>query len=164
MRPRTAMQTCLFASPKKHCSSVIYALTVFFALLLAAGSAQAGERLAIKSGTVNVRSGPGTDYPMIWQIERYFPVDVIEKKGNWYRFRDFEGDEGWLHKSLLRKMDTVVTRAVKCNVRSGPSTSTAKVFVVDKGVPFKVISKKGKWIHVEHADGDRGWIHNSLVW
>jgi SH3-like domain-containing protein len=31
-------------------------------------------------------------------------------------------------------------------------------------VPFKVLDRKGEWLHVEHADGDRGWIHSSLVW
>ena len=35
---------------------------------------------------------------------------------------------------------------------------------VQDGIPFKVISRKGQWVHIEHADGDRGWIHKSLVW
>jgi SH3-like domain-containing protein len=35
---------------------------------------------------------------------------------------------------------------------------------VEDGVPFRILRKKGRWIHIEHADGDRGWIHDSLVW
>jgi len=35
---------------------------------------------------------------------------------------------------------------------------------VDSGVPFKVLTRKGNWIQVRHADGDKGWIHKSLVW
>ncbi|MGB5421183.1 MAG: SH3 domain-containing protein, partial [Desulfobacterales bacterium] len=28
----------------------------------------------------------------------------------------------------------------------------------------KVLEQKGNWIHILHADGDQGWIHDSLVW
>jgi SH3-like domain-containing protein len=31
-------------------------------------------------------------------------------------------------------------------------------------VPFKVLEQKGNWFHIMHADGDKGWIHDSLVW
>jgi len=27
-----------------------------------------------------------------------------------------------------------------------------------------VLTRKGNWIQVRHADGDKGWIHKSLVW
>ncbi|MGD8882880.1 MAG: SH3 domain-containing protein, partial [Desulfobacterales bacterium] len=35
---------------------------------------------------------------------------------------------------------------------------------VEKGIPFKVLKRENNWIHIEHADGDKGWIHKSLVW
>jgi SH3-like domain-containing protein len=35
---------------------------------------------------------------------------------------------------------------------------------VDFGVPFRVLERKGEWLHVEHADGEKGWIHQSLIW
>jgi SH3-like domain-containing protein len=38
------------------------------------------------------------------------------------------------------------------------------VFDADKGTPFKVLEKKDRWIKVQHADGDTGWIFSSLVW
>jgi SH3-like domain-containing protein len=79
-------------------------------------------------------------------------------------FQDFEGDRGWIHDSLLDDVKAVVVKNNKCNVRSGPGTDKTIRFTVDKGVPFKVLEKKGKWIHVMHADGDQGWIHQSLVW
>jgi DNA-binding transcriptional ArsR family regulator len=24
--------------------------------------------------------------------------------------------------------------------------------------------RDGRWIQVEHADGDKGWLHDTLVW
>jgi SH3-like domain-containing protein len=69
-----------------------------------------------------------------------------------------------VHKSLLRKIPAVITNKNKCNVRSGPGPGFDVLFTVGKGIPFKVLKRKDIWIHIEHADGDKGWIHKSLVW
>lgn len=134
------------------------------AVLLLAGPVAGAERVAVSSPIANIRSGPGTSYAIIWKVERYHPLLVIEKKGKWYRFKDFEGDMGWIHASLVRSLPAVITAKPTCNVRKGPGTKNEPLFTVGKGIPFKKIATKGNWIQVEHADGDRGWIHNSLVW
>jgi len=140
-------------------------LIVFLLLsvLTAAGAVQA-ERLSVKSDIANIRSGPSTSDAVIWQVEKYHPLNVLRSQGHWCLFEDFEGDRGWIHRSLLVNAKTVVVKKNQCNVRSGPGTGNAILFTVDKGVPFKVLEEKGKWLHVVHADGDKGWIHRSLVW
>jgi SH3-like domain-containing protein len=140
------------------------ALCLIIAWALLSPGAALAERLAVGAPVGNVRSGPGTRYGVVWQVEQYHPVQVIEKKGNWYRFRDFENDSGWIHKSLLKDIPSVITTGATNNVRSGPGMNHDIVFSVEKGVPFKVLSKEGHWIRIEHADGDGGWIHASLVW
>ena len=138
-------------------------MIVFFCVAgpLAAASA---ERLAVSSRIANIRNGPGTTFDIFWKAEMYYPILVLERKGKWIRFQDFEGDKGWIHSSLVRDMPTIITTSPICNIRSGPGTKHAVLFTVENGVPFKVLEKKGNWRHVEHADGDRGWIHRSLVW
>ncbi len=133
-------------------------------LLMTAAAASAAERLAITADIANVRSGPGTKYDQLWQVEKYYPVTVVEKKGGWCRIKDFEGDEGWIEGSLLSKVNTVIVKVAKCNVRSGPGTDFEIAFSVTKGIPFKVLQTKGQWLEVEHADGDSGWIMKNLVW
>jgi SH3-like domain-containing protein len=122
------------------------------------------ERLAIGSETANVRSGPGDQFEVIWKVEKYHPLMIQEKKGEWYRFRDFEGDEGWIKGSLLQTIQTIIVIKDNCNIRSGPGPEHEILLTVGKGIPFKVIEKKDHWLYVEHADGDKGWIHESLVW
>lgn len=131
--------------------------------MLLAGAASA-ERLAVSAPVANIRSGPGTSHNVLWKVEKYFPLRVIEKSGEWYHFEDFEGDKGWVHQSLVSKISAVVTKNDECNIRSGPGTSNKIIFTVEKGIPFKVLKRKGSWIHIEHADGDKGWIHKSLIW
>ncbi len=133
-------------------------------VLAAASLAEAGERLAVSVPIANIRSGPGPKYDIIWNVEKYHPIVTLEKKGRWYRFKDFENDEGWIYDSLVKKIKAVITKKAKCNVRSAPNTKASIVFTVEKGIPFKVIKTKGSWINIEHSDGDRGWIFKSLVW
>ncbi len=127
-------------------------------------SAFASQRLSITAKIANIRSGPGSKYEVLWQVEKYYPIIITGKKGNWYHFKDFEDDTGWVHKSLVGKVKTVISIKNKCNVRSGPGEKNSIVFIVEKGVPLKVIGKKGNWLKVEYMDGDRGWIYKSLVW
>lgn len=122
------------------------------------------ERLSIDVPLANVRSGPGTDYKLLWKLEKYHPLEVLQKSGDWYYFRDFEGDKGWIFKKLVDHTASVIVVKDKCNVRSGPGIDHDIVFTVEKGVPFKVIERKGEWLHIRHADGDEGWIHQMLVW
>ncbi len=139
------------------------ALFLFFAAALAGGAA-AAERMAVSASEANVRSGPGPTHDVLWKIEKYHPIEVLEASGPWLRFKDFEGDSGWVHNSLVDKTSTVITKQNGVQLRAGPGTDQAALIKLDKGVPFKVLKREGRWIHIEHADGDKGWIHDSLVW
>ncbi len=140
-----------------------YGCVVIILSMILSGTASA-RRLSVGSSVANIRSGPGTRYEVLWQVARYHPLSILKKSGQWYRFKDYENDEGWIHESLLRTIPTVITIKKKCNLRSGPGSKFKILFSVEDGIPFKVLQKKGNWIKVQHADGDGGWIHKSLVW
>jgi SH3-like domain-containing protein len=144
--------------------SLLLVASIVIIATLGTGALAAEQRLSVSVPVANVRSGPGTSYGIIWRVEQYYPVIVLEQADSWCLFRDFEGDKGWLHISLLDKTPSVIIQGDHCNVRSGPGTNFEVLFTVEKGVPFKVIKRDGRWIYVEHADGDRGWIHDSLAW
>ncbi len=142
-------------------SIVIGSLLIF---LFCFSSFSLAERLAVNVQKANIRSGPGNQFDVIWEVEQYHPFEVITKKGEWIQVRDFEKDEAWVHQSLLQNIDTVITNKDQCNVRSGPGSNFDILFTTEKGIPFKVLSRQGQWIQIEHADKDKGWIHQSLVW
>ena len=139
-------------------------LPIFLLLLLFSTSAFA-ERISVSSSSAVVRSGPGAKYEIAWEnLDTNYPLFVLEKKESWYYVRDYENDVGWIHKSYIGKAKTVITKKNGCNVRSGPAQNNPVNFDVDNGVPFKVLRTKGKWINIQHSDGDKGWIHKNLVW
>ena len=139
-------------------------LIAFFLFINLSNIAFALERLTVSVATANIRSGPGTNYDIVWEVRKYYPIKVIKRAGSWIRFVDFEGDEGWIKSTLVRKIPSVITIKEDVNIRSGPGTKYSVAFQAEKGVAFKIIRRKGNWIHVQHADGDRGWIYKSLVW
>ena len=142
----------------------LYPLVLVVITLLSGQTAWA-QRLAVTASIANVRSGPGTEkFEILWKIEKYHPLKVIKKDGEWYQFVDFEGDQGWIHQDLVGTVASVITAKKKCNVRSGPGTRFPVVFNVSDGIPFKILKRKNKWIQVQHADGDKGWIYETLVW
>ena len=140
-----------------------YSILLFVLIFFYAGAAMA-ERLTVVASVANIRSGPGSKYDILWKVEKYYPIMVIDKKDSWYHFKDFEDDKGWVHKSLVKKLDAIITKKDLCNIRSGPGTDNKILFTVEKGIPFKVLKREGSWLHIEHADQDKGWIHDSLVW
>jgi SH3-like domain-containing protein len=139
-------------------------LIIAIIALTVSGVASAAERYAVTGTLANIRSGPGPNHEILYEAEKYYPVKMINKRGNWYQIEDYEGDTGWIHETLVTKMSSVITIKSKCNVRSGPSIKGQVLFISEKGVPFKVIKREGRWIHVQHSDGYEGWIHDSLVW
>ena len=139
-------------------------LIVVIVLLAGIGSAAASERMAVKNDVANIRAMPDTAADILWKAEKYYPLLIVEKRGAWYRFKDFEGDGGWIYSDLVDDTPTVVVKVHRANLRSGPGTQYDLVFDADKGTPFKVLEKKDSWIKVQHADGDTGWIFSSLVW
>ena len=58
------------------------------------------QRLSIKGNVANIRSGPGTNYEVIWQAEKKYPIEVIQTQGEWSWFKDYENDKGWVRKGL----------------------------------------------------------------
>lgn len=145
------------------------ALTAFllvglFSIIMFSSSVQAAERMSVKVGLANVRTKPNAKSEVAWQVTKYHPFLILKKKGDWYECKDFEGDSGWVFKKLLVKKATVITLKENCNIRSGPSSKNQILYIVDREVPLKVIKRDGRWLKVEHEDGEQGWIHASLVW
>lgn len=141
--------------------------SMFLLVIFSAGDVLA-EKLTVNADVANIRSGPGTNYEVLWQVEKYTPLQILDtdKTGAWYYIKDFEGSIGWISKNLMSNIDAVITkpREERVNIRSGPGTDHDVIFKAIKGVPFKVLERKGNWIHLQHADGDKGWIHKILVW
>ena len=142
-------------------SLCVFGVMVF---LLLCGAAQAGQRISVSATEAKIRSGAGNNFDVLWKSEKYCPFSVIKKVGEWYQVKDFQGDEGWVHQSMVGNAPSVITINIKNTLRSEAKPEAKILFSVGPGIPFKVLKRNTKWVLVEHADGDKGWIHESTVW
>jgi SH3-like domain-containing protein len=142
---------------------------VFFFLMCGGRPAAAIKMVSISGNNVNMRSGPGTQYKVIWELGNGFPLIILKESGDWYRVRDFEGTIGWVHKDVTGRTPHMIVKMHKnsnkrINVRSGPGTKYRIVAKAYYGVVFKTLQQKNGWVNVRHADGVTGWVKRSLLW
>jgi SH3-like domain-containing protein len=149
----------------------LFVMLCLAALLLPAHSFAAtnagfkkGQIVSVNANQAALRSGPSTSFKTLWKLCLYWPVKILQKEGDWYKVADFEGDTGWLHRSLIANIATLVCTAKQADVRKLPESNAPLAWKAEKGYAIKVLSKKGTWYEVEDEEGDRGWIHNSSVW
>ncbi|MEZ4867102.1 MAG: SH3 domain-containing protein [Caldilineaceae bacterium] len=86
----------------------------------------APPRLVVNSPLVNVRAGPGTNYPVITTVERGQEFDVIGKNaaGDWWRFCCVNEEPAWLVGELVDVDGAVDTVPVSDAVVQVPPTDT----------------------------------------
>lgn len=140
---------------------LIPALVIVFVVLVTGAQAQ---MVSIAREEVNMRSGPGTRYPVIWELGRGFPLKIIERKGKWIRVKDFEGDTGWVFRKLTDKTPNVVVKKKIVNIRKGPGRNYQIVGKAEYGSVMKLIKKSKGWVNVKHSNKLTGWIKGNLVW
>lgn len=136
---------------------------------LGSSSYVTAEVLSIKSDKTSIRLSPDPKGKVLWELNTGFPVELIKKQGDWVQIRDFENDNGWIHKSRISKASTVIVKANKneeqsINIRSSPSLNASIVGTAYYGVVFSVLEKKDGWIKVRHDSGLVGWIKSDLLW
>lgn len=162
------MNTMNYTIPSINRSRIFVAILFAVFFLFSASSAYS-EMMSINGDKVNLRSGPGTKYAVKWEYGSGFPVEVLQNKGKWSKIKDFEGDTGWVHTSLLSKDQQMIVKAnkdqdKKINIREQPGTKSKVVGEAYYGVVFKTLKKSGGWVKVKHESGLTGWIKSSLLW
>lgn len=124
----------------------------------------AKDMVSVKGSTLNMRSGPSTSTEVLWELQRGYPLQVIERKNRWVHVKDFEGDTGWVAASLTGRTPHHIVKVRNANVRSGPGTQHRIVGKTDYGELMRTREKRGGWVRVERAQGKSGWISKKLLW
>ncbi|KZL20062.1 Bacterial SH3 domain protein [Pseudovibrio axinellae] len=60
----------------------------------------------LKSGMLNLRTGPGTNYRIIGHLVPNQAISVFDCKGNWLGIRNSHTSEqiGWVHKGYMKRV------------------------------------------------------------
>ncbi|MFO1170492.1 MAG: SH3 domain-containing protein [Hyphomicrobiaceae bacterium] len=133
--------------------------------------------VSLKADRVNVRKGPGTDYPIAWVFERAgLPVEVVREYGIWRQIRDSDGSQGWVLQNLLSGRRTAIVapwdrkpkdksapKGKPIPVHSDASDGSSVTAYAEAGTLAGLIGCDTSWCEVSIADR-RGYVEQSKLW
>jgi len=113
---------------------------------------------SLRAAEVNVRTGPGTRYPVEWvYVQRSLPVEITAEFDVWRKIRDVDGTEGWVHQSMLTGKRTVMVRDALEPMRRNPAADSPAIARVEPKVVGRLLNCRDDWCRVE-ISGLRGWM------
>ena len=119
--------------------------------------------LSLKNNIVNVRYGPGLNYPIKYVYKKkYLPVKIIDQKENFRKIIDFKKNSGWIHISQLTKPNSLIILENKILFKK-PSKFSKPIAKLIKGRLLLITKCKYNWCRVK-TDNYKGWIKNKEVW
>ncbi len=121
---------------------------------------------SLRGEEVNLRSGPGTRYPIEWVYKRRdLPVEIEREFEVWRLVRDQEGVKGWVHQAVLTGRRTFVTIGAERVIRADPKDDAAPVARLKVAVLGRIRSCEANadWCQVQVQDY-RGWLKRTDFW
>ena len=138
---------------------------IFFILIFFCTSAFSNENyyLMLKNSKVNVRMGPGLDYPVKFIYKKkYLPVKIIDKKENFRKVIDHKKNSGWIHISQLKKVNSVIVLSNRILFKK-PTFNSKPIANIESGKLFVLEKCKKNWCEVS-SQNYSGWINMLNVW
>ena len=121
--------------------------------------------VSLKSNDVNLRIGSSTNYPIILKyIKKNYPVEVSKEYENWRKIKDINGNEGWIHKTLIKG-----ERFVIINNKENPQSliyskpEGKKIGQIGNLNIVKIESCLAKWCKINFGKY-KGWISKKKIW
>ena len=128
--------------------------------------------VSLKAQPVNMRRGPGTEYPIAWVLRRAgMPLEVLREYEGWREVRDMDGTTGWILGTLLsgRRTAAVANPAIE---RDGTKLiamfqraddGSRVVAQIEVGGVLDVASCDGTWCRVSLLNF-RGYVRQNRLW
>jgi len=146
---------------------------------------------AVPNVALNLRTGPGTTYPVIRALPAGTSMTVLgrDASSTWLSVQLSDGAVGWVAQFLTTFVGTAPTIATlplvqpplappptvplqpalnvatDVNIRTGPSTAYPTIRTVVPGTQMSVLGQDatGAWLFVQFGDGVQGWIARFLT-
>ena len=139
---------------------IIFLILVFFCT-----SSHSSEDffLMLKNSKVNVRMGPGMDYPIKFIYKKkYLPVKIIDKKDNFRKIIDHKKNSGWIHWTQLKKINSLLVLSDRILFKK-PTYNSKPLANIKSGRLFVLEKCKKNWCEVS-SQSYSGWITTENVW
>ena len=147
---------------------MVFAACLFVAPVAMAAENDTAQKLprfvSLRSDQVNLRVGPGENYPIQWVLTRKeMPVEITKEFENWRMIRDWQGTEGWVHERMLTGKRAVVIKGGIRTLHRQPDVAAPPVARAEPGVIAKLLECRADWCRIDAAD-HTGWVQRGDLW
>jgi SH3-like domain-containing protein len=141
--------------------SLGYIMIIF--VVLFSLSAHAVTFVSLKSSEINLRVGPGKEYPIVWIImKRNLPAILVAEFDQWRKVKLFDDTEGWVHKNMISGKNTIIV-VTDNEIMYNYASCSHPIAKVEKNVVMRVVKIEADWIKVE-INRWKGWVERKNVW
>lgn len=120
---------------------------------------------SIKAETLNMRAGPGRDFPIEWVYRREgLPLKVVRVHEGWRLVRDPDGAEGWVTANLLSvERGAMVVGEGVAPMHASPSGDAKVKWKLEPGVVGRLGDCEAGWCELD-VEGHRGFVPAARLW
>ena len=119
--------------------------------------------LSLKKNKVNVRYGPSFNSPVKFVYKKInLPIKQIDKKENWRRIIDLKNNSGWIHRSQLKPINSVIGLNEKILFRK-PSNFSKPLAKIQAGRVMVLQKCIDGWCKIK-SENFKGWIKTDNIW
>ena len=119
--------------------------------------------LSLKKNKVNVRYGPSFESPVKFIYKKInLPIKQIDRKENWRRIIDLKNNSGWIHKSQLKKINSIIPLEDKI-LFDKPSNFSKPLAKIKKGRILVLQKCENNWCKIK-SESFKGWIKTNNIW
>lgn len=118
---------------------------------------------SLRSNEVNVRTGPGTQFPILWVYRRAgYPVKIIAEYDSWRQIEDNDGEQGWVYKGLLSSTRAILVEGSKPVPLYKKPDATTTIHLLEPGLVGYLIECNPILCKVNVA-GEKGWVSREHI-
>ena len=144
-------------------SKINIILIIFFTFFFSSISNTKEIFLSLKKNKVNVRYGPSFESPVKYIYRKInLPIKQIDKKENWRRIIDFKNNSGWIHRSQLKTVNSIIS--IKDLILfKRPTIFSKPLAQVKKGRVLILQKCNNNWCKIQTGKF-KGWIKTDTIW
>jgi len=143
--------------------NIIKILIIFLSLFFFSITNAEEIFLSLKKNKVNVRYNPSFESPIKYIYKKInLPIKQIDKKENWRRIIDLKNNSGWIHRSQLKPINSIISLKNKILFKK-PSLFSKPIAQIKKGRILVIKKCENNWCKVE-SNKFHGWIQTDNIW
>jgi len=121
--------------------------------------------VSLHSDKVNLRTGPGRQYPIEWVLTRKdMPVEITAQFENWRRIRGWDGTQGWVQEHMVGgKRFAIVDKGKNRPLYDQPDSAARTIALAEPGVIARLVECHAAWCRIETSEVS-GWTKRADLW